>query len=74
MAITMKAARLNAGYTQAQAAKELGVNTGTLCNWETGKTSPSINQWFILCNLYGMGIGDILIPTESSLTEPEGNA
>jgi len=71
MAITMKAARLNAGYTQAQAAKKLGVNATTLCNWETGKTAPSIVQWFALCSLYGMTIGDILIPTEFSLTEPE---
>ncbi|MBR4743576.1 MAG: helix-turn-helix transcriptional regulator [Oscillospiraceae bacterium] len=73
MAITMKAARLNAGYTQAHAAKKLGVNTGTLCNWETGKTSPSIVQWLALCKLYGMDIGDILIPSESSLTELDGD-
>lgn len=74
MAITMKAARLNAGYTQAQAAKKMGVSVATFSNWECGKTSPSIVQWLTLCNLYGMAIGDILIPTESSLTEPEGNA
>ena len=28
--------------TQSELAKELGVNTITVCRWETGKTEPSI--------------------------------
>lgn len=69
MAITMKAARLNAGYTQEQAAKKLGVNKCTLVNWESGKTAPTIWQWEDLCDLYEMGFGDILVPKKFNKIE-----
>ncbi|WP_270649194.1 helix-turn-helix transcriptional regulator [Limosilactobacillus mucosae] len=34
MALTLKAARVNAGMTQIQAAKKLGVSNQTLGRWE----------------------------------------
>jgi len=70
MAITMKAARLNAGYTQGQAADKIGVNKGTINAWENGKTSPTVWQWQDLCELYGMGFEDILIPKKFKETKP----
>lgn len=38
--ISMAAARVNAGLTQAAAAELLGVNRSTLVRYESGKTSP----------------------------------
>lgn len=38
--ITLDAARVNAGLTQAAAAEKLGITRSTLQNYETGKTVP----------------------------------
>lgn len=34
--ISLEAARVNAGISQKEAAKRLGINVGTLSNWERG--------------------------------------
>lgn len=39
--ITAAAARVNAGYSQDEAAKMLGISKGTLVNYEKGRTVPS---------------------------------
>lgn len=40
--ISMKAARVNAGMTQKEAALKLGVTKDTVGNWERGRSFPSI--------------------------------
>lgn len=40
--ISLKAARVNAGLLQCEAAKKLGISTATLQNYEAGKTVPDI--------------------------------
>lgn len=52
--ITLSAARVNAGYSQKQAAKLLDISNKTLCNWEKGKTFPEQPMIEKLCNLYGV--------------------
>lgn len=42
MRMTLKTAREMTGLTQAEAAKELGVSTDTLGNYERGKSYPDI--------------------------------
>ncbi|MCQ5131446.1 helix-turn-helix transcriptional regulator [Butyricicoccus faecihominis] len=44
MRVTLKAARTNAGYTQKQAAKIIGVTVDTIGNWERGKSFPDALQ------------------------------
>lgn len=39
--ITLKAARVNAGLTQSEAADEIGVSVATIQNWENGASVPS---------------------------------
>lgn len=51
--ISLEAARVNAGISQKEAAKQLGVNVGTLSNWERGQTAPSVEKFRALCSLYG---------------------
>lgn len=36
MAITLRAARVNAGYTQMEAANKIGVSKESISNWERG--------------------------------------
>lgn len=52
--ITVKAARINVGLTQKDAAQKLGVSNVTLCKWENGTAVPNINQVEDICNLYGV--------------------
>ena len=52
--ITLKAARVNTGLTQAEVAEKLKISTGTLKNWESGKTFPKQPQIEALCELYGV--------------------
>jgi len=57
--ITLKAARVNKGYTQAFVADKLGVSIGTLKNWESGKTFPRQPQIEQLCEIYGVSYDNI---------------
>lgn len=50
--ISLAAARVNAGYSQKDAAAELGVSNKTLCNWENGKTFPDQPMIEKICALY----------------------
>lgn len=58
--ITMKAARVNAGYTQEQAAELLEVAIKTLQNWESGETSPTIEQGKKIAQIYGLSFDNII--------------
>ena len=57
--ITLKAARINAGYDQKTAAIRLKVSNKTLGNWENGKTFPPADKIAELCNLYGVSYDQI---------------
>lgn len=59
MKITLKAARVNCGMTQTEAAKLIKVNPATLSKWEKGITFPKADQAARLCALYGVTIDDI---------------
>lgn len=52
--LTLKAARVNTGLTQAAVAEKLKISVGTLKNWESGKTFPKQPQIEALCELYGV--------------------
>lgn len=56
MIITQKAARINAGLTQGQVAKLMGVQTCTICNWENGKFPMKDYQKNQLADIYNMDI------------------
>ena len=50
--ITLEAARVNAGYTQKEAAKLLHISNKTLQNWESGKSYPNADKIAEICELY----------------------
>lgn len=52
--ITLKAARVNAGMSQGEAAKRLNIAVSTLRNWEAGKTFPTKPKIDAICELYGI--------------------
>lgn len=65
--ITLKAARVNAGLTQKEAAEKLKISNKTLCAWECGKTMPNVNKIDDICELYGRSYDDIIFLPINSL-------
>lgn len=66
--ITLEAARVNAGYTQEQAASNLGVSRSTIINWENGKTIPGIPSMHKMSQLYGIPLDCIFLPCYSTIS------
>lgn len=60
--ITMAAARVNAGKTQKQLAKECNVSESTIINWEKGETLPNIKKLPLLEKAYGIPLDYVRIP------------
>ena len=64
--ITLAAARVNAGLTQAEIAKKMHVSNKTITNWEKGKVLPSFANVELLCRIYGISSDYIFLPTKST--------
>ena len=52
--ISLRAARVNAGFTQKQVMDLTGFARSTIISWEQGKTSPRAKDLELLCKLYGI--------------------
>lgn len=60
MAITLKAARVNAGFTQKEAAHRLKISKGTLASYEMYRTKPDIERAKQIAELYGTTVDGII--------------
>lgn len=73
--IPLKEARKRAGYpTQAEVAEILGINTATLSNYETGKTSPKYGTARKMAELYGKTVDELDFATDNCSVKPEQEA
>ena len=62
--LTLRAARVNAGLTQKEAADALHVSNKTLCAWENGSSVPKADKIDPICDLYGVSYDDLIfLPT-----------
>ncbi len=61
--MTLKAARVNVGLTQVQAAEKLGVSLSTLQNYEKGKTYPNQKTIDAIEQLYKVKYNDLIFLT-----------
>lgn len=64
--ISLKAARINAGMTQAEAAKAIKVSTNTVCAWENGRTNVPKAAVMALASVYGLPFEAIFMPESST--------
>ena len=70
--ITLRAARVNRGLSQKEAAKKLGISNRTLCNWEIGLSYPPANKISDICGLYGVCYDNLnFLPNDSLLAKEE---
>ncbi|MCD8890959.1 helix-turn-helix domain-containing protein [Staphylococcus nepalensis] len=65
MQITMRAARVNAGYTQGQASNELGINTDTLVRYEKDNSKIGRDIIVKMQDLYKIDADHIFFGIES---------
>lgn len=66
--ISLAAARVNAGMTQEDTAREMHVNKATIVAWEKGKTEPRPSQLKQLSELYNMPLRHIFLPCDLTLS------
>ena len=60
MRITLAAARVNAGFTQKEAAEKLDISRESLIAYEKYKKSPKIKLAIRLAELYKCSLADII--------------
>lgn len=54
MKLTLKAARIEAGFTQQAVQQRTGIARSTLTRWEQYKTTPSDENRKALCAVYSI--------------------
>lgn len=59
MNIGFATARINAGLSQTEAARRLGVDQSTVSYWETGKKMPRASKLAKMADLYGCTVDDL---------------
>ncbi len=62
MSITLKAARVNAGLTQAQFSDALGVSKLTVSEWETGKRRIKPIYLPAISRVLNVSMNDLILP------------
>lgn len=60
MAITIRAARVNKGLTQAEAAKLLGISKDSLWNYENGRSFPNVKVVKKMEEVYGIPYNNLI--------------
>lgn len=60
MAITLKAARINKGLSQKEAAKKIGISVDTLSNYERGRSFPDVPTIHRMELVYGCLYSDLI--------------
>lgn len=64
--ISLEAVRVNAGMTQKEWAKKLGVSNVTVVNWEKGNTEPSLSVLRRMSELSGIPMDFIFVQDKSN--------
>ena len=60
--ISMRAARTNAGLSQAEVAEKIGVSRVTITNWENGKFVPRADQFYKFCEVCNIPSACVILP------------
>ena len=69
LSITLKAARVNRGLNQQEAADLIGVSRTTLQAWESCKSYPTVAQLPAIEAAYGLKYNDIIfLPSDYALS------
>lgn len=64
MKVTLRGARISAGYSAREVGNILGLTDDTIRNYESGKTKPKKMVIRNLCEIYGCDESDLLLNQE----------
>lgn len=64
--ISIKAARVNAGLTQEELAKKMGVHRLTIASWEANPASMKIKEAESMCSILGVSFNQIFFDRSST--------
>lgn len=67
---TIAKLRKSKGLTQAKFADMIHVTQGAVSQWETGRTSPDVQQMFILADFFGVTV-DALSSGTATIAKPD---
>lgn len=67
---TIAKLRKSKGLTQAKFADMIHVTQGAVSQWETGRTSPDVQQMFILADFFGVTV-DALSSGTATISKPD---
>ena len=67
--ITIRGARVDAGLTQVDIARKMGVTVSAVSRWETGDTEMSASQFSKFCEIVGRSRDDIFLPDRLCKTQ-----
>lgn len=71
MPFTLRALRINKGYSQREAAEHLEITPETLCKWEQAKRFPNVKQISKIEKLYDVNYADINFMLDQSPIKPK---
>lgn len=60
MSISIKAARVNAGFTQSEVGERLNKTKNTIASYEAYTTYPDIKTAQAMAKLFGLSVNDII--------------
>ena len=69
--ISLRAARVNAGFSQKQAAERLGLNPATLRSYECGRRVPGWDVVQAIERLYAFPAANIFFASKFALSEED---
>lgn len=67
--MSLKAARVNAGFTQEQVAEMMEISPTTLSGWENGDRRIKADDFKRLCDIYNVSMDAISLPVKSTMCE-----
>lgn len=70
--VRLKAARKQAGLSQAALAKRIGVTHVAVSGWERGVNMPDPPKWKLLADALNAKVGHLLYGTEETVGSPAG--
>ena len=60
IAAALAAARTNAGFTQAEVARRLGVDPSAVSYWESGTNTPRVSMLVKMADLYCCSVDKLM--------------
>lgn len=73
MRVTLRALRVNSGYTLKQASSKLKISSETLRSYEKARTFPDMRKMSEILSLYNISSKDVTISNDGKILQLNSN-